>query len=99
MAEADEFQNVDADADPGDEESKAAKALWVRVANSTMYTMEVETFTNRAKRQEVQGILKTFGFFKSIFSGFKVRAEIPLLIPGFEMNPAVNVRFLCCSIL
>ena len=63
MAEADEFQNVDADADPGDEETKAAKALWVRVANSTEYTMEVETFTSRAQRQEVQGIEITLDLF------------------------------------
>ena len=57
MSERDEFENVDDDADPGDdEETKAAKAIWVRVANSTGYTMRVETFTDRAKRQEVQGI-------------------------------------------
>ena len=56
MAEPGEFENVDADADPGDEENKAAKAIWVRVANSTGYAMEVETFTNRAHRQEVKGI-------------------------------------------
>ena len=55
MAEPDEFLNVDADEDSGDEETKAAKALWVRVANSTEYIVEVETFTHRAQRQEVQG--------------------------------------------
>ena len=42
MTEPDEFQNVDSDDDPGDEKTKAAKALWVRVANSTEYAMEVE---------------------------------------------------------
>ena len=57
MSESDEFENVDDDADPGDEEeTKAAKAIWVRVANSTGYAMQVETFTERAKRQEAQGI-------------------------------------------
>ena len=57
MSERDEFENVDDDADPGDdEETKAAKAIWVRVANSTGYAMQVETFTDKAKRQEVQGI-------------------------------------------
>ena len=57
MSESDEFENVDDDADPGDdEETKAAKAIWVRVANSTGYAMQVETYTDRAKRQEVQGI-------------------------------------------
>ena len=56
MSESDEFENVDDDADPGDdEETKAAKAIWVRVANSTGYAMQVETYTDRAKRQEVQG--------------------------------------------
>lgn len=56
MAEADDFLNIDADEDSEDEETRAAKSLWVRVANSTEYVMEVETFTNRAQRQEVQGI-------------------------------------------
>ena len=57
MTEPDEFDNVDADADPGDEEeTKEAKALWVRVANSTGYAMQVETFTKRDERQTVQGI-------------------------------------------
>ena len=42
MTEPDEFQNCDAGVDPGDEKTKAAKALWVRVANSTEYAMEVE---------------------------------------------------------
>ena len=56
MAKPVEFKNVDADADPGDEETKPAKAIWVRVANSTGYALEVETFTTRAHRQEVQGI-------------------------------------------
>ena len=42
MTEPDEFQNVDSDDDPGDEKTKATKALWVRVANSTEYTMEVK---------------------------------------------------------
>ena len=63
MPEPSKFLNVDADADPGDEETKAAKALWVRVANSTEYAMEVETFTNRAQRQEVQGIEMTLDLF------------------------------------
>ena len=56
MAQLEEFLNVDADKDPGDEKTKGARALWVRVANSTEYAMKVETFTDRAKRQEVQGI-------------------------------------------
>ena len=56
MSEVDPYVNVDDDADPGDdEETKAAKAIWVRVANSTGYAMQVETYTDRAKRQEVQG--------------------------------------------
>ena len=42
MTEVDDFQNVDADDDPRDEKNEAAKALWVRVANSTEYAMEVE---------------------------------------------------------
>ena len=42
MREPDEFQNVDADDDPGEEKTEAAKVLWVRVANSTEYAMEVE---------------------------------------------------------
>ena len=42
MTELDEFQKVDADDDPGDEKTKAAKVLWVRVAISTEYAMEVE---------------------------------------------------------
>ena len=56
MSEVDPYVNVDDDADPGDdEETKAAKAIWVRVANSTEYAMKVETYTDRAKRQYVQG--------------------------------------------
>ena len=53
MPEHDEFVNVDTDADPGDEENKAARALWVRVANSTEYAMQVETWSIRAP---IQGI-------------------------------------------
>ena len=55
MAESDEFENVDDDADAGDDlETIAAKAIWVRVANSTGYAMRVET--TRGKRKDVQGI-------------------------------------------
>ena len=56
MAEADDFPNVDAHKDAGDGETKAARALWVRVANSTENALAVETFTHRAQRQEVQGM-------------------------------------------
>ena len=67
MAELEEFLNVDADEDSGDEETKDAKALWVRVANSTSYAMEVETFIDRAQRQEVQGIENILTFTKVYF--------------------------------
>ena len=56
MAETNEFLNIDADDDTEEEDIKAAKPLWVRVANSTEYTLEVDTFTHRAQRKEVQGI-------------------------------------------
>ena len=99
MAEIDEFKNVDADADPEDEDSKAAKAIWVRVANSTEYAMQVESFTDRAKRQEAQGIYMILILFLTVNSGIKVAAEISVPIPGFEINPAINVRSLFYAIL
>jgi len=79
MAELEEFLNVDADEDSGDEETKDAKALWVRVANSTSYAMEVETFIYRAQRQEVQGV--------TVEASLKLKP-----IPGVEITPSTKVE-------
>ena len=78
---------------------KAAMAVWVRVANSTEYAMQVESFTDRAKRQEAQGIYMILILFLTVNSGIKVAAEISVPIPGFEINPAINVRSLFYAIL